>query len=207
MSERKYSELFEYLSAPETASSRTGAVVFGRKDPLVAEKLVTLSAEDRIKWAVITGGVGKDSAGLSIPEAEYLAQEAEKYAANRGVTLPPVLLETQATNGGENARNSLDVIRRAHLGHSVLTAVAHATSLRRLSHMLDHAAAQRDTPIDNIYRVPSDYHFDPDSPSDQAEAISEMKRLIEWPDKEWLLPGVKNDIPANLVDFVQDKTK
>ena len=37
MSERKYSELFEYLSDPETAISPTGAVVFGRKDTLVAE--------------------------------------------------------------------------------------------------------------------------------------------------------------------------
>lgn len=207
MLERKYSEIYDYLSAPETPETPAGVVVFGRKDPLVAQKYVDLSEQGLVSWGVITGGIGKDSGDLQMPEAEYLAQEAEKYASLKNVDLPPTFLETQATNGGENARNTLDVIKRGKLGYGALTAVAHATSLRRLAHMLDHAAVQKSQPVEHIYRAPSEYTFDAANPADQQEALAEMKRLIEWPDKDWLLPKAKEDLPEDLVDFVQDKTK
>jgi hypothetical protein len=207
MTERKYSEIYDYLSAPELPSEATGSIVFGRKDPLVAHKYVDLSEQGLVKWGVITGGIGKDSGDLQVPEAEYLAQEAEKYAALTDAELPPTFLEIQATNGGENARNSLDVIRRGKLGHNVLLAVAHGTSLRRLAHMLDHAATKRNETIDTIYRAPSEYDFNASNPADQEEALAEMKRLMDWPEKDWLLPKANAELPEDLVDFVQDKIK
>lgn len=207
MSEPKYKEIFDYLSSTESTSEPTGAIVFGRKDPLVARKLVDLSHDGRINWAVISGGTGKDSGDLAMPEAAYLADQAEEYAALTATNLPPILLETQAKNGGENARYSLDVIRRAQLGGRAITAISHATSLRRLAHTLDHAAITNGVDLNRIYREPTDYDFNAANPTDQAEALAEMKRLIEWPNKGWLLPSVANEIPENLVDFVEDKTK
>jgi hypothetical protein len=207
MSERqKYNQLFDYLSTPEHSDNSTGLLVFGRKDPLVARKVVELAGQERAKWAVISGGTGKDSGDLTIPEAEYLARETENQANESGVVLPPLYLETQAQNGGENSRNSLAVMQRAQLEYKTgLTAVAHATSSRRLAAMLEHAAVQQGSPIEKIYREPSDYQFDPTNPTDQLEASAELLRLVNWPKKNWLLE--QNDLPQDLVDFVEDTHK
>ena len=203
----KYRELFEFHSAPEVPTVPNGTVVFGRKDPLVACAFADLAGDGKSKWAIITGGVGKDSGDLNIPEAEYLAQEAERYAAERGIDLRSFYLETQATNGGENARNSFDIMLQKQLGHETLTAVAHATSLRRLAHMLDHTAVERGLQVDTIYRVPSRYEFDPSNPVDQQEVIAETKKLLDWPAKGWLQEKAAGEVPADLVDFVQDTDK
>ena len=203
----RYSEVFDYLSAPKAPTSPEGTVVFGRKDPLVAQRFVDLSGEGLVKWVVITGGKGKDSGDLDIPESEYLAHEAEKYASLKDTRLPLAFLETRAENGAENANFSLDIMRNENLGHAALTAVAHATSLRRLAHMLDHAATQREEPLGSVYRIPSNYSFDAKNPEDQAEALGEMKRLVEWPQKDWLLPTAGDDIPEDLLYFYLDSTK
>lgn len=207
--DRKYSELFDFHSAPKGVDSgSTGMVVFGRKDTLVAHALVDQITENNVDWAVITGGMGgKDSGDLDIPEAEYLAREAERLASERLIDLPPIILETQAKNGGENSRNSLDAIRRLKFGHETLAVVSHATSLRRLAHLLNHTAAERGAPIDTLYRIPSKYQFDVQSPSDRDEVIDETIRLLEWPRKGWLKPEAAAEVPANLADFALEVVK
>ncbi len=203
----RYNLLFDYLSAPELPTEAEGAIVFGRKDPKVAEAYVDLAHQGLASWSVITGGVGKDSGDLTIPEAEYLATEAEQYAGARNIVLPPTFTETMATNGAENVRNSLTIIRRAKLVTGALTAVAHATSLRRLAAMIDHESAQSATPFEATYRKPSNYDFDSSNPSDQQEALAEMNRLITWPAKGWLQPGSELELPEDLVDFTTDTLK
>lgn len=64
------------------------------------------------------------------------------------------------------------------------------------------AVQQKLSPINSFYSIGSDYPFDPSNPSDQSEAKAEMLRLIEWPEKSWLLP--QDELPEDLVDFVQD---
>jgi len=204
---QRYAELFDYLSAPELPEHATGTIVFGRKDPLVAEAYVDLSEQGLVDWGVMTGGVGKDSGDLKIPEAEYLARQADMMAELRRVDLPMTIVETQATNGGENVRNSMEVMRRAKLGYNAITAVAHATSLRRLAAMVDHESSQTDTPIKLVYRKPSAYDFDISNPTDQQEAVAEMNRLADWPAKNWLRPGSEHDLPQDLVDFAKDISK
>lgn len=204
----KYLELFEFHSAPETPQDPVGAVVFGRKDMLVAKAFADLAQVEMVKWAIITGGVGKDSGDLQIPEAEYLAQAAELYAGKWRIILPPFYLETQAKNGGENCRNSLDVIRRARLQQDYrITAVAHATSLRRLAHTLRHTAVELGLMINVINREPSRHQFDPSNPADRDEVIAETKRLLDWPAKGWLQQEAADEVPPNLADFVRDTTK
>ncbi len=203
----RYNQLFDYLSAPEIPSEAKGAIVFGRKDPKVAEAYVDLADEELVSWGIITGGVGKDSGDLTIPEAEYLAIEAERDASVKNIILPPTFTETMATNGGENVRNSLTIIRRAKLATGALIAVSHATSLRRLAAMVEHESAQSSTPIDDVYTKPSDYHFDSSNPIDQQEALAEMNRLITWPAKGWLPAGSELKLPQDLVDFTTDTLK
>lgn len=200
----RYNELFDFHSTPEETTSPAGAIVFGRKDKLVAQALTDLAADGKVDWAILTGGKGKDSADLDIPEAEYLAREAEKQAAKRNTTLPPLILETQATNGGENSRNSLDVIRRARFGHEAITVISHATSLRRLAHLLQHTAIENGVGINTIYRMPSRYEFNASNPADRDEVIAETMRLLDWPDRGWLQPVASQEVPANLADFARD---
>lgn len=198
----QYQQIFEYLRAEQRPEHRAGAVVFGRKDERVGSALVRLARDNMASWAVITGGTGKDSGDLKIPEAEYLAQTIQIEADNKNVFLPPLFIETQATNGGENARNSLTVIRRGLLSVAAgITTVAHATSSVRLRETLRHTLEKEGSPV-TVYNVSSDYPFDPSNPADQQEATAEMLRMADWPAKDWLLP--QPDVPQNLVDFARD---
>ena len=203
----RYEQLFDYLSAPELPTEAEGTIVFGRKDPKVAEAYVDLARQGLVSWGVITGGVGKDSGDLTIPESEYLAHEAVRISTSKDIILPPTFLETAATNGAENVRNSLAIIRREKLGNGALTAVAHATSLRRLAAMVGHESVQTNTPVETTYRKPSNYNFDPTNPTDQQEALAEMNRLITWPSKGWLPEGSELELPDDLVDFTTDRLK
>lgn len=203
----RYNQLYDYLSAPELPESNSGAIVFGRQDPKVAEAYVDLAETSTVDWGIITGGVGKDSGSLTIPEAEYLAREVDDLVELRQLDLPPTFVETQASNGGENVRNSLDIIRRGKLALGAITAVAHGTSLRRLAAMAEHETALKGVQLTAVYRKPTNYDFNALNPGDQAEAIAEMKRLMDWPAKGWLREGSELELPADLVDFVQDVTK
>jgi hypothetical protein len=199
---RKYNQIFEYLSTDDPAQHETGLVVFGRKDLLVARKALEIIQRGDAHWTIITGGFGKDSGDLPIPEATYLFNEISHQSTLDHTTLPPTFLDTEATNGGENSRNSLAIIKNEKLSNlNGVTAVAHATSSRRLGEMLKHAASQENMPL-SVYREATDYSFDPTNPADQKEARGELLRLADWPDKKWLLP--QYDLPDNLVDFARD---
>lgn len=209
---QKYRQLFDYLSADEVSPEPNGLVVFGRKDLLIAHKALDIIKADGAPWAIISGGVGKDSGDLKIPEAEYLANEiyrahhahADTTRAPGGQTVdsPPIYLDTEATNGGENTRNSLAIVAAKNLNFdNGITTVAHATSSRRLAEMMKHTAAKQEVKV-SVFRQASDYQFDPSNPADQKEAHAEMSRLLDWPAKDWLLP--QHDLPENLVDFVRD---
>jgi len=199
---KEYKQIFDYLSVDEQASHETGLVIFGRKDLLVARKALEIIQRGDAEWAIITGGIGKDSGDLRLPEATYLVEEIHQQSVKNNLTLPPLYLDTEATNGGENSRNSLMIMHNKELKYQDgVTAVAHATSSRRLGEMLKHAAHQQHQPL-AVYREGTDYSFDPTNPIDQKEARGEILRLADWPDKDWLLP--QPDLPDNLVDFVRD---
>lgn len=202
----KYREMFDYLSAPQMPREQAGLLVFGRKDLLIARKVVDLSRIKFASFVVFSGGIGKDSGNLKVPEAEYLATGARRIACNgfTPIKLPPFYTETKSTNGGENVRNSVALMQAEHLPYeNALTTVAHATSLRRLTETVKHETVQRDTPIATLYSVPSDYRFNPNNPSDQQEAVAEMLRIADWPAKGWLQPQI--DMPDNLVDFARNQ--
>lgn len=204
--ERNYSELFDYLSADETSPNKTGLIVFGRKDLLVARKAFDIMQSEGTPWAIITGGVGKDSGDLQVSEAEYLSEEIDRLRQEKSAINPPTYLDTKATNGGENTRNSLAIMQGVpgfrHSFDTGVTTVAHATSSRRLAETMKHTAHKQGVPL-NVFRRATDYDFDPSNPADQNEAKAEMLRLVNWPGKDFLLP--QDDLPEDLVDFVTDK--
>jgi hypothetical protein len=201
---RYYNQLFDFLSTPIMPAEAHGVIAFGRNDSRVAGKVVDVSRDSFADYVVFTGGVGKDSGNLRVPEATFLAGEASRIAAEYGHGLPPVYQETEAQNGAQNVRNSLALMRRKELAYqSGLIVVAHATSSRRLAAMLETGSKTLGEPVNPIYNVPTDYPFDPHNAVDQKEAVDEMARLAEWPDLAEFRPA----LPQNLVDFALDKKR
>lgn len=208
---KKYTEIYDYLSAPVAPSSPESTVVFGRQDKLVARAAGDLALANLVDVMVITGGIGKDSGDLIergyTSEADYLRSELQKDAAARGYNTDafPLFLDEAASNGGENARNSLAILGESDFDVTSMTAVAHATSARRLGEMLKSELHKLDGSTANIYIQPSAYDFNVENPDDQAEARAELLRLADWPEKEWLLP--QDDLPEDLVEFAREQNK
>lgn len=199
----QYNQMFDYLRTVPNPAESAGLLVFGREDPLVAQAAGRTVMQGLGDYVVFTGGVGKDSGDLAVPESVYLADE---YRRRFSGLHAPVYTEERAANGGENVRLSLDLMDRHGLPYqNALTTVAHATSSRRLNEMARHESIQRGTPIVNLAGVSTDYPFDPTNPADQQEAEAELLRLHQWPGKNWLQP--QSDVPQNLVDFAIDQAR
>ena len=192
--------MFDYLSAENRPSEPEGAVVFGRHDSRLVDGMSSLSTDGLAKYFIISGWLGKDSGylrDLKLPEADYLAAVATGAPYN----IPPEMIyrETKALNGGDNARYSLDMIDEHNLPRYSLTALAHATSLRRLAATLEFEGAKKTKPTTMVHRVATDYPFDATNTLDQIEAAAEFMRLVEWPAKGWL--GPQEDLPQDLIEF------
>lgn len=197
----KIGEIFDYLREVPAPEAAAGLLVFGRKDLLVSEAAGRLVTAGLAEFVVISGGVGKDSGDLREPEATYLERDLRRIIPPRPVQ---IFTETEATNGGENVRNSLALMDEKGLVYKPsLTTVAHATSARRLHEMARHEAAKRSTPIEDLRGVATDYPFNPENPKDQKEAVQEYLRLADWPGKGWLSP--QEGLDDNLVDFARDQ--
>lgn len=202
---QKFEAMFDYHSAPERANEDAdGGIVFGRKDTLVADAAGELLTAQTLPWVVITGGVGKDSGDLQVPEAEYLGN----HLKSRGISDGRIYIEPNATNGGENVRFSFALIQERMLPHVDLTAIAHATSLRRLAAMMTtEASNDPNFRLIAVNRAPSAHPFDGENPADQREAVDELLRLADWPNKTnadgspWLLPQPELERPE-LIDLV-----
>ena len=190
-------------------TSPEAAVVFGRADPIVARAAGELAIANLAEIMVITGGVGKDTGDLLKrgyrSEAHYLGARLEEDAKRNNYRLPEVVLEEKATNGGENARYSLDILTNAGIDTGTMTAVAHATSARRLAETLKHETGKKTGKSSVVHIKPSAYSFDPLNPSDRDEAAAELLRLADWPEKGLL--GKQTDLPEELVEFVRDTHK
>jgi uncharacterized SAM-binding protein YcdF (DUF218 family) len=198
-------EIYDLLSAPSLPSSPEPAVVFGRQDKRVAEATGDLIASKLLTAVVITGGIGKDSGTILSQgfrsEANWLELQLEKIL-EKPVEQPVIFLDERATNGGENARFSLRMLREAGIATASLIAVVHATSARRLAETLRFESDKKSSKPTIVHTVPTNYPFDPNNLTDRSEAIAEFMRLIEWPGKGWLYP--QTDLPENLVDFALD---
>lgn len=200
---KKFNELFDYLSDPRRPDEAQNTLVFGRHDLRLVDAIAKLRDQGLARNFVITGGLGKDSGylhKLQIPEATFLASAATAQPYSISPNL--IRTETLARNGGENARLGLAVMDRWYMGRDVVTAVAHATSLRRLSATLEHEGSKLQPITHTVYRVGTDYPFNANNPNDQHEAVAEFMRLVDWPEKGWIQP--QDDLPQDLIEFASD---
>jgi len=197
-----YQDIFNYLSVAEPPTEPAGMVVFGRHDPelRLVHAVASVAQSEEIDFIVPTGGYGKDSGPAKFPEAINFS--GGFMVIEPPMNFIPVYPEVYAATGEQNAKYSLDKMNEQNLSYRrVITAVAHATSLRRLSEQLRHEAIKRGTPIQKIYKVPTEHPFDAENPRDQEEACAELLRLANWPRFGWLQKQV--DLPSDLVDFAK----
>lgn len=170
-------------------AEKAPVVVFGRNDERVAERVFSLVKAGLAEVIVITGGVGKDTGDLLDrgyrSEAHFLEEVLRARAAVEGVDLPPVLLDEQARNGGENARNSLDLLsENGYLGPNRrrLIAAVHATSAVRLAATLELEAQKRsDCPDDIAIDIAATaYPIDAETSLDRLEIAGEIGRIAAF---------------------------
>jgi len=203
---KRYSEMFDYLSAPRAPQTPESTIVFGRKDPLVAKATGELILANLAPVVIISGGIGKDSGDILDlgyrSEAHYLETELAKDASLRGFQLPKVILDEAAASGGDNARNSLKLLNDNGFSTYAVTGVIHATSAKRLAETVKHEALKATGSAPDVFIKPTAYNFDASNPADQDEARAEMLRLADWPAKGWL--QTQEDLPEDLVDFARN---
>jgi hypothetical protein len=199
---KRISSMFDYLSTETPELQRAdGAFVFGRADPLVAERVAGLYNGGLIDYVMIVGGIGKDSGWLTdfgIPEATY---QGVLLVQNYGFPPEDLYLEQMATNGGECCRGGIEKILGKDLSHNKLIIVAHATSLRRVEAMLKVEGPKKG--FNAVYqRTRTRYRFYPGNPADQREAVAELLRLADWPAKGWC--AEQEDLPEDLVRYARE---
>lgn len=201
MDYKKISDMYDYLSAESELKNADGAFVFGRFDRRVADKTLGLFDRNLVDYALVVGGIGKDSGALTrlnIPEAHYLASLILEGKPSVGDRLH---IEPRPTNGGECCRMGIDYIVSNNLPHDKLTVVIHPTSLRRIMAMLENEAPKKG--FEAIWQgIGTDYRFDKSSIVDQKEAVAEILRLADWPIKGWCAP--QRDLPLDLVQVARD---
>ena len=198
----KIKKMFDYLYNPTFPIMKTdGAIVFGRADPLVARKAAEIYDLNKTGYLLFTGGIGKDSGFLTefqIPEAEYLSSLAHfEY----GVPRDSIYVEPNARNGGECWENSIETIVKNSLKHDDMIIVVHPTSLRRC-HAMGQVIGPRKNFEAKYQRVGTRYEFNPQNPIDQKEAVLELLRLADWPEKGFC--AKQNDLPEGLVAYARE---
>lgn len=201
---KKIEDIYDYVSAGNNYNSliqADGAFVFCRDDPLVAEKVAELFLGNFVDYIMFTGGIGKDSgylAELEIPEAKW---QAALLQSIHKVSSEQIYIESKATNGGECCRYGIDTIIGNNLSHDNLVVVCHSTSLRRVQATLEAEAKKKGFEA-KYHRMGTNYNFNVNNPNDQHEAITELIRLADWPEKGWCT--LQEDLPHELVSYARE---
>jgi uncharacterized SAM-binding protein YcdF (DUF218 family) len=192
-------KMFSYMTFPAVRSDEVkpayAAIVFGRKDPRLAIAAADLYYREKVEHIVVTGGVGKDSGDLKVPEAEYLAAHLRAVE----VQSSKIAVEPSARNGGENCRFSMALLSESLPTDIVL--VCHATSGRRVLELFKFEA-QKFGFGGNLQLVVTGYPFDQTNQRDQEEVCAEILRLADWPGKSFLASDLAPP-PAEMVAFAR----
>jgi hypothetical protein len=165
----------QYSLMPDKADL---AFVFGRNDLTLAIRTYSLWKRGLVENVLVTGGVGKDSGDLPMAEADFLA--AHLYGA--GIPGNRIIIERTATNGAENTKLGMQKVLQAGVPYRKVILVGHAANLLRL--FATHTLLCREMGIEQVeYQL----HYCPFQFKEEESDIfiSEYRRLLEWPKKQW----------------------
>jgi hypothetical protein len=181
-----------YVESPNRCLVADIALVFGRYDPSYISLVETLWQMKKVSKILISGGIGKDSGPLhelKIPEAHYIAS----CLLAKGVPASALIIEPNATNGAENSRMMLSILRHMRIKPHSGICVGHPTNLLRLWSTYQ-IIAQTEFPelIFPCQLLPTQWPVK----IDDVVLIDECRRLRDWPAKEW---SVSIEIPSSIL--------
>ncbi len=113
-------DVWNYLKLHQTVTPSDAIFLLGSSDLRVAERAAELYKQSVASKVIISGNVGRMAQGLfASTEAEALAQ----VAIDCGVAKSDILLETKATNTGENIRFTQKLVAELGLDIKTITLV------------------------------------------------------------------------------------
>ncbi len=180
------------------------AFVFGRFDHNLAKKASELYHKKLIKNILITGGTGKDSgylAEIKIPEAAW---QAALLNIIYKIPKEDIILEINATNGGENCRLGIQKLIDSKLNQKKLILIATPISLRRMNAIFE-LESEKIKFNTQIQLVATDYIPSIKNPLDVKEACEEYIKLATWPEKGWCKK--QKEINTKLTEIAQEMLK
>ncbi|MFA4960740.1 MAG: hypothetical protein WC548_03705 [Candidatus Pacearchaeota archaeon] len=202
----KIQKIFDYVYSPTSPLTKAnGNLVFGRWDPLVAQRAGEIYKQGLVDYSMFVGGIGKDSGvltQLNLPEATWQAALGNIFY---GIPANTIYTEPRPTNGGEAARmvieDLVELESNKGLKHDGLIILIHPTASRRMRAIMDLTRDQKgfNTSYQN---AGSNYIFNSKNPVDQKEAVMELVKLADWPAKNWC--AKQNDLPEDLVAYAKE---
>ena len=158
--------------------------VLGSHDLRVADHAAKLFCEGFAPWLVFSGGIAHKNDLLQTPWDRAEAEIFSERAVQSGVPEDKIILETRATNCGENVRYTDDILTKKQLFFESLIAVQKPYMERRTYatikiHWPDKEVMVTSPPIDF-----DDYHNDEVTKDDVINImIGDLQRIRIYPDK------------------------
>ncbi|XP_041654245.1 uncharacterized protein SCO4629-like [Cheilinus undulatus] len=178
--------LWDYLCLHQPLKKSDVIIGLGCHDLRVAERSATLFLEGWAPWLLFTGNLGKQTAGVwTRPEADVFLD----VALRMGVPRMNILLETEATNTGENIRFSHRVLKERNIPVSSVILVqqpfmerrVYATFMRQWPDLRELKHAIVTSPQLSIFEYP---HPTVGTASDLiCYMLGVVERIRDYPDK------------------------
>ncbi|XP_056131290.1 uncharacterized protein SCO4629-like [Lampris incognitus] len=191
--------LWDYLCLHQPLEKSDVIIGLGCHDLRVAERSAALFLEGWAPWLVFTGYLGNQTAGV------WTRREADVFlevALRMGVPRRNILLETEATNTGENIRFSHRVLKESNISASRVIMVqqpfmerrVYATFLRQWPDLVGHIHVIVTSPQMSIWAYP---HPSVGTASDLISyMLGVVERIRDYPQKGF---QVVQEIPPSVL--------
>lgn len=180
---------WDFLRPGETPPKADMIFVLGNEDFRCAELAATLWHRAYAPWVVISGATGRSTAGV------FRKSEAELFGEvvlSCGVPAAAVLLETRATNTGENVRFTRSLLNDRGIFPRSILAVQKPYAERRVLATLRHHWAGVDIAVTSPDLDFAGYCEGGGLSRDEVIAMlaGELHRLLEYPKRGWQSPVI-----------------
>lgn len=200
--------IWEYMLLKQPLEKADAVFVLGSRDDRVAEYAAKLFLQGFGKWLIISGGAAHQNDLLSTNWKE--ATEAEHFkevALKLGVPDNKIILETKATNTGENIRFTFELLKNKKLDLQSLILVQKPYMERRT-----YATFKKQWPDPKTKFLVSsppitfEEYFTEDQPKDDIINImvGDLQRIREYPKQGF---QIEQEIPNNVWAVFEELTR
>ncbi len=177
---------WEYLRPGVPPEKADILFLLGNEDLRCGELAARLWHEQYAPWLVISGATGRNTSGV------FKKTEAELFgevAIACGVPESALVLETRATNTGENVRFTRELLSRRGIFPKKILAVQKPYGERRVLATLRHLWPDADIGVTSPAMSFEEYCGDGVSREEVASMLAgEIHRAIDYPKRGWMEP-------------------